>query len=81
MVAKHHTPWTLSPTSPLLIRCAICNKIVDVVTVHYERSKQTTVYTVYCHGKVDVTIIKDDLIVRGPSITAGVAFKTKRLTE
>lgn len=81
MAVKHHTPWTLSPTGPLLIRCALCNKIVDVITCHYEMNDQVTVYTVYCHGEVEVTVIEDDLIARDLSITTGVAFKIKRLTE
>jgi hypothetical protein len=39
------------------------------------------VYTAYCHGETEETVISRELMEDAISISAGVAFSQKRITD
>lgn len=61
--------------------CAVCGKVVKVVSYSYLPASQQVRFTAYCHGAVEETVLDERDIVMG-GISQGVAFdKDRKLGE
>ena len=74
-------------TGPIRIRCAICDKPVDTISMDYSISKKTYEITVGCHGdtdtmRLDLHFIQsaDRETLDGLARQEGVAFTTPRIS-
>lgn len=66
---------------PPVIQCAVCQKPVDEVSVHYDMLLFSQVVTVRCHGEKETTYLTDKQLYEAKEIRAGVAFQPKHLAE
>jgi hypothetical protein len=61
--------------------CAVCGKPVDRMEMFDDPLAWRRVYTAYCHGETEETVISRELMEDAISISAGVAFSQKRITD
>jgi len=63
------------------IKCAICEKTVDMVVRKKSMDRDTLVYTVHCHGDTDTCELTHEQIENTPGrIEPGYAFTKKRVS-
>lgn len=63
------------------IRCAICKRQVDSVTVLRDEFKSAHTFIVECHGDTDRCDLTDEFLAHASdgTVTVGEAFATKRV--
>lgn len=59
-------------------KCAVCNKEVENMDAFHDIGEPRVLVISYCHGKVEETILKNEMI-QNASVLQGVAFKNKKL--
>jgi len=60
--------------SPLMPRCFVCNKMVEMLQCFRDAKTCATVFVAYCHGKRQEAIVTDEDFHDRIRLGAGIAF-------
>ena len=59
--------------------CAICGKTVDKMTLHDDFNAHRKIFTVFCHGDRQESVLDDWMVVNATNIEVGLAFNQERI--